>query len=156
MITAYLPIRSDTYSRLEQSILAASPVVQILVICIIGPIAEELLFRGIIYRRLRDYTGTAWAAVLSGILFGVIHGNLTQGVYAGIFGVVLALVYEHYGTLWTVITAHIINNLMASFGDPVLAMLSVAGQYVYTGVMILCVCVFGWYIFAKHRKVNRA
>jgi membrane protease YdiL (CAAX protease family) len=156
MLTSYLPIESETYNSLESMFTSASPFIQLIAICIIGPIAEELLFRGIIYRRLRDYIGTAWAAVLSGIIFGVVHGNLVQGIYAGLFGIVLALLYEHYGTIWIVIVVHVANNLLASFVDPYILAMPTVAQFVYSGICILCVCVFGWYIFGVHKKVNHA
>ena len=156
MLTSWLPIESETYNSLESAISSASPIIQLTAICIIGPIAEELLFRGIIYRRLRDYIGTPWAAVLSGIIFGAVHGNLVQGIYAGLFGIVMALLYEHYGTIWIVIVVHIVNNMLASFADPFILSMPTTGQFVYSGICILCVCIFGWYIFGVHRKVNRA
>jgi membrane protease YdiL (CAAX protease family) len=156
MLTSYLPIESETYNSLETMFTSASPFIQLTAICIIGPIAEELLFRGIIYRRLRDFTGTVWAAVLSGIIFGVVHGNLVQGIYAGLFGIVLALLYEHYGTIWIVIAVHVVNNLLASFVDPFIMAMPTVGQFIYSGICIFCVCIFGWYIFGVHQKVNHA
>ena len=156
MLTSWLPIESETYNSLESTISSASPFIQLTAICIIGPIAEELLFRGIIYRRLRDYIGTAGAAVLSGVIFGAVHGNLVQGIYAGLFGIVMALLYEHYGTIWIVIVVHIVNNMLASFADPFILSMPTTGQFIYSVICILCVCVFGWYIFGVHRKVNRA
>ena len=156
MLTSWLPIESETYNSLESTISSASPFIQLTAICIIGPIAEELLFRGIIFRRLRDYIGTAGAAVLSGVIFGAVHGNLVQGIYAGLFGIVMALLYEHYGTIWIVIVVHIVNNMLASFADPFILSMPTTGQFIYSVICILCVCVFGWYIFGVHRKVNHA
>ena len=60
----------------------------------------------------------------------------------------MALLYEHYGTIWIVIVVHIVNNMLASFADPFILSMPTTGQFVYSGICILCVCIF--------RKVNRA
>ena len=49
---------------------------------IIAPLAEEIVFRWLIYLRLRDYMRMGAAAVISGLIFGIYHGNLVQAVYA--------------------------------------------------------------------------
>ena len=66
---------------------------------VIAPLAEEIVFRWLIYLRLRDYTRVATAAVISGVFFGVYHMNLTQAVYAGILGFVFAYFLEITGTV---------------------------------------------------------
>ncbi len=109
-----LLVHSDPeYDSVAAMIAAPSLLVQVIVVGIVGPIMEEVLFRGLIYRRLRDYTGVMWAMILSSALFGLAHGNLTQGVFAGIFGMILAMYYEHYGSLWACCTAHMANNIFS-------------------------------------------
>ena len=58
-----------------------------------SPVAEEIVFRGLIFNRLRKYCGAAAAVIVSGVLFGVYHGNLVQGVYGGCMGMLMAYVY---------------------------------------------------------------
>ena len=66
----------------------------IAIVGIFGPIAEELVFRGMVFRTLRKGFPFAVAALLSGVCFGIYHMNWVQGVYASCLGVVLAFVYE--------------------------------------------------------------
>ncbi len=114
MLTSVLiPFEDSAYETVDEALAAPNLAVQIVVVGIIGPICEELIYRGLIYRRIRDYLGVYWAAVLSGVLFGISHGNLTQGVFTALFGIVLALIYEHYGSMKANITAHITNNVYA-------------------------------------------
>lgn len=64
---------------------------------VVSPLAEEVVFRGVIYNRLRRcFTGmgNTAAVVLSGLLFGVYHGNLVQGIYGGCMGILMAYLYE--------------------------------------------------------------
>ncbi|MGN8785163.1 lysostaphin resistance A-like protein, partial [Blautia sp. HCP3S3_D9] len=49
---------------------------------IIAPAAEEMIFRWLIYLRLRDWLKMPVAAVISGLIFGIYHGNIVQGIYA--------------------------------------------------------------------------
>lgn len=89
----------------------------ILVVGIIGPVCEELMFRGIIFHRLKDWIKPEIAIVISALLFGIYHGNVVQFFYAACMGVMLAIVYDKTGTLWTSIVAHVAANLWSLFGS---------------------------------------
>jgi membrane protease YdiL (CAAX protease family) len=74
------------------------------------PMAEELVFRGLVYRWLRVRWGVAPSAALSAVLFGVVHGQLEVGVGAFLVGIVLALAYERSQSLWPPIIIHAVQN----------------------------------------------
>lgn len=78
--------------------------------CIVGPIAEEMFFRALVYRRLRDSWGVRISVIVSALIFGIYHMNLTQFIFASVIGILLALLYERYGTIWASIAGHIANN----------------------------------------------
>ena len=78
---------------------------------IIAPVAEEMIFRWLIYLRLRDYMRAVPAMVISGIFFGIYHGNLVQGVYASILGILFAYFMELTGSLWASILLHVGANI---------------------------------------------
>ena len=61
---------------------------------IIAPAAEEMIFRWLIYLRLRDWLKMPVAAVISGLIFGIYHGNIVQGIYASILGTAFAWILE--------------------------------------------------------------
>ena len=88
-----------------------SPVLMILATVIFGPIAEEIIFRWMIYGRMRFYLGKKWAVVLSAILFGLYHGNMVQFIYCTILGIVFAIAYEKSGNIFVTIIAHMLINL---------------------------------------------
>jgi len=79
----------------------------------IGPIAEELVFRGFLMRSLEKH-GKVLAIVFSSVLFGLMHTNLVQTIFAAVIGIVLGYTAMEYGILWS-ITIHILNNFL--FGD---------------------------------------
>lgn len=82
---------------------------RILEILILKPAAEELVYRGLIYEKLRQDLAVWPAAILTALWFGVSHGHLLQGIYAGIFGIALAVCYEKKGIL-SAIFCHIGGN----------------------------------------------
>ena len=82
----------------------------ILMLGICGPVAEEMVFRWLVYYRLRDYLGKRPAILLSAAIFGIYHLNILQGIYAFILGIVFALFQEWSGNLWTSILLHVGAN----------------------------------------------
>jgi membrane protease YdiL (CAAX protease family) len=77
---------------------------------ILVPIAEEMLFRGVIHRALRQFL-TFWPAVLiSSLLFGLFHVEPPIIVGAAVLGGICAWVYERSQSIWTAILIHLINN----------------------------------------------
>lgn len=79
------------------------------VIC--APIYEEYIFRKLIVDRTVRY-GQGVAVVLSGLMFGLFHGNLNQFAYAFTMGVFLAFLYVKTGNLKITIAIHMLINIM--------------------------------------------
>lgn len=80
---------------------------------IVAPIVEELIFRGLVYRRTKKMTGTIAAAILSAALFGVFHGNWVQAPYAFIIGIVAVFVYEKFKSIVAPIMLHMSANILS-------------------------------------------
>jgi len=90
-----------------------------LMVIVIAPVAEEVFFRGFFYKALRSRFSIIAAAVIDGLLFGVIHYNF-EGADAllllpplALLGFVFCLVYEKTGSLFPVIGLHAFNNSVA-------------------------------------------
>lgn len=144
------------YSEVSEQAFSGQPVgLMILVVGIIGPICEELMFRGIVFHRLKDWVKPQAAIAISALLFGIYHGNVVQFFYATCMGVMLAIIYDKTGTLWISIVAHIAANLWSLFGSSFWSSLwqqIPAGML--CGVMIeilLCVIPTYW-LFGYKRK----
>ncbi len=75
-----------------------------------GPACEELAFRGIIFGRYRRTEKILIAALLSALLFGLMHLNGNQLGYAAILGFMFALLMEASGSIWTAFIAHAVIN----------------------------------------------
>lgn len=81
--------------------------VGLLVGAVLVPIAEEILFRGVLFAGLRRLCGPIPAAILSSALFGRLHDEFW---FPALLGLVFSLLYHRTGTLWTSIGSHILVN----------------------------------------------
>ena len=79
---------------------------------LLAPIAEEILFRGLILRNLLPY-GKKIAVFISALLFGLYHGNIVQTPFAFAVGLVLGYVAVEYSIVWAM-ALHMFNNLIIS------------------------------------------
>lgn len=75
-----------------------------------SPVVEELVFRWLIYGRMKRIMGKWIAVIVSALFFGVYHGSLLQGIYAFCMGIGLALVYEWSGTILAPLLFHMGAN----------------------------------------------
>lgn len=80
---------------------------------IVGPIAEEIVYRGFVMNMLKPY-GKHFAIVGSAIIFGIMHANVHQIFFATLVGLVLGYIAMEYSLKWAV-ALHIFNNCI--FGD---------------------------------------
>ena len=83
-----------------------------MVIC--APLMEEYVFRKLIVERTVRY-GQGVAVLVSGLMFGLFHGNLNQFAYAFTLGVFLAFLYVKTGNLKITIALHMMINFMGGF-----------------------------------------
>ena len=121
---------SQGYQEVNEYFFAGGILFELLGACILTPFLEELLYRSVVYGRLCDMmisehgeeteTGKKqeWlkrilAMVISALLFGVLHMNLVQFVYAGILGILLAWFMEKTGHFYGAFLAHMGANLIS-------------------------------------------
>ncbi len=102
---------SDTYTKVSQTQYSISVPMGILVYGIITPIAEELLFRGIVFKRIEDYYTKTIGIIVSALIFGMYHGNLVQGIYGFLLGVFIAYCYVQFKHIFYPILFHGTANI---------------------------------------------
>ena len=78
--------------------------------CVIGPVAEELFFRGVVYPAIRQRTSRLAATLLSGAAFSLVHTNLVGFLPIMALGCLLAHLYESTGSLASPLAVHIVHN----------------------------------------------
>lgn len=101
---------SASYEQVAKTFYAGSLALEIVALGFVIPLAEELLYRGIVYGRIECAYGRRCAVIASSLLFGLIHMNLVQFVYASAFGLILAYFLQR-GSLLGAVAAHMAANV---------------------------------------------
>jgi len=106
----FLPdMMEDTFEAIENGW------VGILGIAVLGPILEEMLFRGAITRELQKHYSEIVTIILSGLIFGLFHINPAQVIPAMFIGFLLAWLYVKTKSLIPGIIVHIMNNSLSCY-----------------------------------------
>ncbi len=82
---------------------------------ILAPIAEEILFRGLLYGRLRRYIDPVPAAIVTSVAFGIVHQQLNVGIDVTILSLFLCYLREKTGTIWSGVIVHGLKNCVAYY-----------------------------------------
>jgi len=77
---------------------------------VLAPFKEELVFRGFLYPSMRDRFGVTWGIILTAAFFAMLHGDLIRFIPLLIGGIVLNLLYQQTGSLYSPVVAHGVWN----------------------------------------------
>lgn len=99
-------LTGNTVEQMSGEIVRSPMWEMVLLIGLIGPFCEELVFRGYLFQNLKRGNRAVSAAVLSGLLFGLFHLNFNQFVYAAGMGILFALAADAGGSLWVPVLMH--------------------------------------------------
>ncbi len=132
----------DAFSRISQG---KSLLEMIYWMGIVAPVAEEAVFRWLICLRLRDYLRMPASIVISALLFGAYHGNISQFIYASILGCLFAYFMEMSGSLHAPVLLHIGANIWSLvYSELALWLLQTSAAWVIAGINLVCLLVFIW------------
>lgn len=102
------PIQQLIFEEDRTGVLALT----VLLACVVGPVAEELLFRGVLYQAIRRRTSRLVAMLASAAAFSLIHTNVVGFLPIFLLGCLLADLYERTGSLAGSTAIHIIHNAL--------------------------------------------
>ncbi len=111
-VTGFMEV-SESYQAVAKNQHSVPLFVGILLYGVVSPFVEEVVFRGFLYGRMRVYMKWYGAMLISALLFGIYHGNIVQGVYGFLMGVLITLVYHKYKNFYFTFFMHAIINLVA-------------------------------------------
>lgn len=115
---------------------------------LIGPIIEELMFRGIIYNELKSKYSNMKSILITTIFFAVIHMNIIQILYAFALGFILIFVYEKYKNIKAPIILHMASNITTTLFLPILNQNNLIINY-----SIFLICLILLIIIKKYTKI---
>lgn len=156
IIASLFPFWMDFYEKLmENAGLTSTPTaLLVLYAVLIGPIEEELTFRGVIFSSAKKAL-PFWAANLfQAILFGIFHMNLVQGVYALFIGLFLGYVCERGGSIWISIFLHVLFNFWGTFLSSASGILQNPLYYVFFLLLSIFLGILGMYLFVKNTRAK--
>lgn len=140
---------SADYTAVAESQYAASLFVGLICYGVVSPVAEELLFRGILYGYLRRLLKPLAAIGVSAALFGLYHGNPVQGVYAFVMGCLIAYGYEYFGDFRMAVAVHMSANILVySLGYAGFAAAGAVGAL----ICALCLACAAGVLYLLHRQ----
>lgn len=151
LLFSYLQIiaSSATYKEVANVQYSVSIGWGVLIYGLIKPIEEELVFRGLIYGRMRQYFPVVFSIPISGLIFGAYHGNMVQLVYGCIMGCILAVLYEKYRSL----KANILFHSAANIAVYLVSVIAVLNKALFSVVGIvgcgILAAGFAWIIIKK-------
>jgi len=113
-----IPQAMEEYAELiEASGLASDALITIVYGIILGPILEELCFRGVTYGLLEKAGVKPGVAIaVSAVLFGAMHLIIVQVLYAAFLGLILGYMRYKYRSIKITVLTHILFNLMGTYG----------------------------------------
>lgn len=130
-------------------------VLNLLLGCVIAPVCEEYLFRGLLLNRLRPY-GERFAVWASALCFGLFHGNFSQFFYACAIGVLFAGVVLKTGRLRQAMLLHALINFVGTGLIPLLSGLGEAGNWLLTLLVLAAMFVGLAFLPAMRREFSPA
>lgn len=104
----------ESYETSVGQVLTGAGIVMWIAVVIMAPLVEELTFRGFMYTRLKQGMPKWIAVIVSSLAFGIMHGNIIQGLYTFIFGFTLVYVLERTKSTWASIIFHMAFNFVGA------------------------------------------
>lgn len=102
---------SGAYKNVHEAQYGVEFLIGLVLYGVISPVAEEAVFRGLIYNRMKRCFGRLAALIFSSLLFGAYHGNVVQAVYGMLLGMLIAYSYEWYGSFAAPVLFHAVANI---------------------------------------------
>ncbi len=164
ILSAFLPWVYNSGEETNQSYEAmfgsGATVGMFVFIAVATPIIEEVVFRGLIYTRLKKAMPRGVALVLSSLAFGIAHGEFIRIVYAAVLGMLLAYLFDKYESLWPSIILHAAFNAVSFAYDylPDSGLVIISIYFIAIGLTLVGVAYFFMSepIYRKEKQINEA
>lgn len=131
-------------------------VLYVLFFCVLAPLCEEFIFRGVILQSLRRY-GNGFAILFSSLLFAMMHGNVGQFPLAFLVGLILGYFVIRFDSIWATVLMHASVNSMATLVNYVeLRAGSAIGSVLYLGLGVTLLAIaIGTIVMLRSRQPVR-
>ena len=110
LILPLFPQTMESYSALLESLVGGNVIVTVIATAVLAPIAEEIIFRELMTRKLCKVFPFWFANIIQALAFGIYHMNIVQGIYAFFLGLLFGYVAYRMKSIWASIMLHGIVN----------------------------------------------
>ncbi|MCR5203054.1 MAG: CPBP family intramembrane metalloprotease [Lachnospiraceae bacterium] len=159
-ISGFAPEFFEKYNEKIDVMVVTGSIINLLYVIILGPVSEEVIFRGVIFKRTRFSFGLVAGNIIQAVIFGIFHGNIIQGIYTFILGLLMGYVVYKYKDVLSSIIAHIFFNVTS-------VLLSVLDKHngitnykeiisliIIAGVILFLTGIYGIVKFKDEPKIN--
>lgn len=109
-------VQNDEEAKLvSENVMKLNPIIALIIVSVFVPFCEELIFRALIFKNIEHKYNFFLGSFISSLLFALLHGNISQGIYAFCIGFVLCFVYKVFGGLKASFLLHMIMNFSSLF-----------------------------------------
>ena len=124
LIQSVAPKALESYNELmELAGLGEMSLPVMIAVSIMAPLSEEVLCRGVVLRLAERVSPRFWVAnVIQALAFGILHGNIVQGIYAFVLGLLLGYIYGKYRNIWLCMLLHGAMNFSSFIVEPFYSM----------------------------------
>lgn len=154
MVMSGLAMKDVSFLNVSKALYSESLGVMLVCQGLIVPIAEEWMFRGVLYRRCREQMKFWGAAFSVSLLFAFIHRSVTQMAYTLILGIFLAYVYEKFGSLKAPMFLHILVNSISIVLTKKELLLWLCSDFMRMAVCVVGSAFIGALAFVEIRKIE--
>ncbi|MGN1086343.1 MAG: lysostaphin resistance A-like protein, partial [Porcipelethomonas sp.] len=121
--------------------------------CIAAPVTEELMYRGFVMKNL-SRVSQRFGIIMSALLFGLMHGNISQFIFAFFMGIFFAHIDIRHNSLLPSIIVHAFANTFSVIVSYSGALDNVVTAGL-TGIIMVALCAAGLVMYVKFYKKNR-
>ena len=136
------------YVESSAKITSGAMIIRIFSTVILAPIAEEIIFRGLVLSRLKKAVRPSVAIIISSLLFGLVHGQVLWMIYTFAIGIMFAIVAESLQSVSASILLHMSFNAVSLLGDISFSNL----QMIIVALMSLIIVIGSLYFIIKKNE----
>lgn len=141
----------NSNSGILNDLFDTNKIIFFLSVCVISPIFEEILFRGLIVYELKKIAPKFLAIVIQAILFALTHG-IVMAFFAFVLGILLSLVYLWVKSIWAPILVHIAINGFNLYFKEIILHNQINSIYLFAGVISIIIILYYLRETQKHKN----
>ena len=145
---------SEGFKEANAGFYGGTLVAELISSAIATPFLEELVFRGIVFGRLKSMLPKPAAILISAVCFAIMHFNIVQFLYALLIGIVLSLLVEKAEGLYVAVVGHVAANALAVVRTETGFLVETVDHRVFAWVSSVIVVLVGFALLVGYMRMD--